>query len=64
LPILRAESWVPDADARITDEAKAAADSYAQAFSSSEDALAKLVRDIGDGAGQAASWVGDRLRGT
>ncbi|MFT3888145.1 MAG: M48 family metallopeptidase [Arachnia sp.] len=51
-----------DKDAKISDEAKAAADSYAQSFQESEDAVAKLLRDVGGGIADLGKWVGDKLR--
>lgn len=51
-----------DKDARITDEAAAAAQSYQKSFSESEDALAKLLRDLGDGVGGIGRWVTDKFK--
>ena len=39
-----------DKDAKISEEAAAAADAYSKDFNQSEDALAKLARDVGGGA--------------
>lgn len=52
-----------DAEAKISDEAKAAAESYAKDFEESEDALAKLLKDLGSGAKDAAAWLGRQFRG-
>jgi Zn-dependent protease with chaperone function len=49
-------------DASVTGDAKAAADSYREAFARSQDPLVSLLRRLGDGAGD---WVGtgaNRLR--
>ncbi|GAA3868743.1 M48 family metallopeptidase [Tessaracoccus defluvii] len=51
-----------DKDAKISDEAAAAAKSYADRFQESEDSLAKLGRDIGGGLSDLGKWVGGRLR--
>jgi Zn-dependent protease with chaperone function len=51
-----------DRDAKISDEAAAAADSYVQAFKQSQDAIAKLVRDLGDGVTDFGRWVGGKFR--
>lgn len=53
-----------DRDARISDEAAAAADSYLTAFRESQDAIAKLVRDLGDGVTDFGRWVGGKFRGS
>ena len=52
-----------DKDAKISDEAAAAADSYAKSFNESEDALAKLLRDIGGGVSGVGRWVAGKFRG-
>src|SRR5439155_14990974 len=44
-----------DRDASVSGDAKAAADSYREAFSRSQDPLVSLLRRFGDGAGD---WVG------
>lgn len=52
-----------DKDAHISEEAAAAADSYATTFRESEDALAKLLRDLGGGVSDVGKWLGGKLRG-
>ena len=47
-----------DKDATISAEAAAAADSYASSFQESEDAAAKLLRDLGQGIGNVGRWIG------
>lgn len=47
-----------DADAKISEEAAAAADAYATTFRQSEDAAAKLLRDIGDTLGDIGKRIG------
>jgi hypothetical protein len=55
-----------DATASVSDEVKAAADSYREAFQRSTDPLFKFLRDLGQGLGQGAGgaggWVADKLR--
>lgn len=51
-----------DRDTRISAEAQAAADSYAENLRRSDDALAKVVRDIGDGLTGLAGRIGNRFR--
>ena len=51
-----------DADARVSDAAKAAAASYSQAFEQSQDALGKLVHDIAGAAGSFKIWLDEKLR--
>lgn len=59
-----------DGDASVADDVKAAANSYRETFSTSQDPLVGLLRKLGDGAadlaGSAArgarSWVSDRGR--
>lgn len=46
-----------DANATISAEAKAAADSYSEAFRKSEDAFTKLLRDVGGTVGNLRDWV-------
>jgi len=46
-----------DATASISQEAKNAAKSYSDTFSRSQDPLAKLLRDLGDGLGGVRDWV-------
>lgn len=53
-----------DKDAKISAEAAAAADSYATAFRESQDAIARLMRDLGDGVSDLGRWVGGKFRGT
>lgn len=48
---------VDDSSARMSDEAKAAADSYAEAFAESNDALSQLLRDVGSRVGQVKDWM-------
>ncbi|KXK59178.1 peptidase M48 [Micromonospora rosaria] len=47
-----------DGDARISEEIKAAADEYREAFDRSTDPLVGLLRRVGDGAGDLGTWVG------
>ncbi len=59
-----------DGDASVSDDVKAAATSYRETFSNSQDPLVGLLRKLGDGAGDLAgsavrgarSWVGDATR--
>jgi hypothetical protein len=51
-----------DQDASMSQEAKNAAKSYADAFSRSQDPLAKLLRDLGDGAGNVKDWLSSRFQ--
>ncbi|GAA1718695.1 M48 family metallopeptidase [Kribbella sp. NPDC056951] len=51
-----------DATASMSQEAKNAAKSYGDAFARSQDPLAKLLRDLGDGLGGVRDWVSDKLR--
>lgn len=59
-----------DGDASVTDDVKAAANSYRETFNNSQDPLVGLMRKLGDGAGDLAgsavrgarSWVGDTSR--
>jgi Zn-dependent protease with chaperone function len=50
-----------DGDASISQEAKNAAKSYTDAFSRSQDPLAKFLRDLGDGLGGVRDWVSSKL---
>jgi Peptidase family M48 len=50
-----------DATASISQEAKNAAKSYSETFSHSQDPLAKLLRDLGDGLGGVRDWVSSRF---
>jgi Zn-dependent protease with chaperone function len=55
-----------DGSASVTEEIKAAAASYRQAFSRSQDPLVSLLRKLGDGAADVGGWVGagaGRMRG-
>lgn len=52
-----------DKDAKISEEAAAAADSYTKSFNESEDALAKLLRDVGSGVSGVGKWVAGKFRG-
>jgi Zn-dependent protease with chaperone function len=47
-----------DADASMGDDAKAAADSYREAFERSQDPLVALLRRLGDGATDVGAWAG------
>lgn len=51
-----------DDDASMSQEAKNAAKSYGDAFARSQDPLAKVLRDLGDGLGGVRDWVSDKLR--
>jgi Zn-dependent protease with chaperone function len=46
-----------DQDASMSQEARNAAKSYADAFNRSQDPLAKLLRDVSDGLGGVRDWV-------
>ncbi|MEV0801462.1 M48 family metallopeptidase [Kribbella sp. NPDC050281] len=50
-----------DATASMSQEAKNAAKSYSDAFSRSQDPLAKLLRDLSDGLGGVRDWVSSRI---
>ncbi|MER7006679.1 M48 family metallopeptidase [Dactylosporangium sp. NPDC000555] len=55
-----------DGNASVSEEIKAAAESYRQAFSRSQDPLVALLRKLGDGAADVGGWVGagaGRMRG-
>ncbi|QMU75553.1 M48 family metallopeptidase [Streptacidiphilus sp. PB12-B1b] len=52
-----------DADASVTDQVKAAADSYAQTFRDTKDPLFGLVRDIAGGAGDLGGKLRDVFTG-
>lgn len=52
-----------DKDAKISAEASAAADAYSKDFNESEDALAKLAKDIGGGISDLGKWVSGKVRG-
>ncbi|WP_250035821.1 M48 family metallopeptidase [Paractinoplanes maris] len=59
-----------DGDASVADDVKAAANSYRETFSNSQDPLVGLLRKLGDGAGDLAGsavrgargWMGDASR--
>lgn len=51
-----------DAEARLTEEAQAAAASYADEFAKVDAAMNGLLSSVGEGLGQARDWVADRLR--
>jgi Zn-dependent protease with chaperone function len=51
-----------DGDASMSQEAKNAAKSYSDAFSRSQDPLAKLLRDMGEGLGGVKDWVSSKIR--
>jgi hypothetical protein len=50
-----------DDNASMSQEAKNAAKSYSDAFSRSQDPLAKLIRDLGDGLGGLRDWVSSKF---
>jgi Zn-dependent protease with chaperone function len=50
-----------DDTASMSQEAKNAAKSYSDAFSRSQDPLAKLLRDLGDGLGGVRDWVSSKF---
>jgi hypothetical protein len=50
-----------DDNASMSQEAKNAAKSYSDAFSRSQDPLAKLIRDLGDGLGGVRDWVSSKF---
>jgi Zn-dependent protease with chaperone function len=50
-----------DADASMSQEARNAAKSYSEAFARSQDPLAKLLRDLGEGLGGVRDWVSTRF---
>jgi len=52
-----------DANASVTDDVKAAANSYRDAFNRTQDPLVSLVRRLGDGAGDWVSDGASRVRG-
>jgi Zn-dependent protease with chaperone function len=51
-----------DDNAQMSEAAKQAADSYSEAFRTSQDALGKLVHDLAGVAGSAKLWLDDKLR--
>ena len=50
-----------DAGASMSQEAKNAAKSYSDAFSRSQDPLAKFLRDLTDGAGNVKDWFSSKF---
>ncbi|WP_432986190.1 M48 family metallopeptidase [Dactylosporangium sp. CA-233914] len=55
-----------DGNASVSEEIKAAAASYREAFNRSQDPLVSLLRKLGDGAADVGGWVGagaGRMRG-
>jgi Zn-dependent protease with chaperone function len=50
-----------DAGASMSQEARNAAKSYSEAFARSQDPLAKLLRDLGEGLGGVRDWVSTRF---
>jgi Zn-dependent protease with chaperone function len=50
-----------DDNASMSQEAKNAAKSYSDAFNRSQDPLAKLIRDLGDGLGGVRDWVSSKF---
>ena len=51
-----------DDTAKMSEAAKQAADSYTEAFKSSQDALGKLVHDVAGFVGSAKLWIDEQLR--
>ncbi len=51
-----------DDQATVTDAARQAADSYAETFRQSQDAVGRLVHDAAGFLGSAKMWIDDRLR--
>jgi hypothetical protein len=51
-----------DGDASVTDDVKAAANSYRVSFNASQDPLVGLLRKLGDGAADLAGSAGGRAR--
>ena len=47
-----------DRNARITDDVKAAANSYRESFAASEDPLVTMLKRFGDGTSDVGDWVG------
>ena len=52
-----------DSDASVTDQVKAAADSYAQSFKETKDPLMGLIRDVAGGAGDLGGKLRDVFSG-
>ncbi|KQY56326.1 MULTISPECIES: M48 family metallopeptidase [unclassified Nocardioides] len=50
-----------DGSASMSDAARQAAASYGESFRTSQDPLAKLLREIGDGVGSAKDWITSRI---
>lgn len=53
-----------DADAKVSDAAKEAANSYSESFRTSQDALGKLVHEVAGFFGSAKIWLDEQLRRT
>lgn len=53
-----------DKDAKISEEAAAAAEEYSRSFQQSEDALVRVLRDVGGGVTDFGRWVGAKFRGS
>ena len=53
-----------DGAASMSEAARQAADSYSEAFRSSQDALGKLVHDVAGFFGSAKLWLDEQLRRT
>ncbi|QIG45457.1 M48 family metallopeptidase [Nocardioides anomalus] len=53
-----------DGDASMSEAAKQAADSYSEAFRTSQDVLGKLVHDVAGFFGSAKLWLDEQLRRT
>ncbi|MCD4533351.1 M48 family metallopeptidase [Nocardioides sp. cx-169] len=51
-----------DGDAKVSDAARAAAASYAEAFQQTQDSLGKLVHDLAGVAGSVKLWLDEKLR--
>ena len=47
-----------DRNAKVTDDVKAAAQSYRESFNESQDPLVNLLRRFGDGSNEVGEWVG------
>lgn len=53
-----------DGEAKLSDAAKQAADSYGETFRSTQDALGKLVHEVAGYFGSAKLWLDEQLRRT
>lgn len=51
-----------DADAKVSDAARAAAASYSDSFRTSQDAVGRLVHDLAGVAGSVKVWLDERFR--